>query len=110
MKQYVIDQLREDDYDKIREYLDTHAEKTMLEELYWVDLPESLYAPVQQEHKDCRPFYFAVNLTKRQVAFEWLIRSRQILRCACVAYATPEQRGYIIGYGDKMLEELELKL
>lgn len=110
MKQYVIDQLREDDYEKIRQYLDTNAEKTMLGELYWVDLPENLYAPVQREHKDCRPFYFAVNLTKRYVAFEWLIRSRQILRCACVAYATPDQRDYIIGYGDKMLKDLGLLL
>ena len=110
MKQYVIDQLRESDFDQIREFLDAHAEKTVLEEVYRMELPEHLYSAVQAEHTQCRPYYFAVNLNRNQVAFEWLIRSQKTMRCNCIAYASPEQRDHIIRVADGMLEELGIRL
>ncbi|NLJ26505.1 MAG: hypothetical protein GX433_00625 [Deltaproteobacteria bacterium] len=110
MKQYVFDQLRESDHDLINEFLHKNADKTMMSEIFWVNLPEDLYTPVQKEHSKCHPFYFAVNLSKNSVAFEFLIRSRQILRCNCIAYATPAQRDYIMEFGDRMLEDLKIKL
>ena len=48
MKQYVIDQLRGTDYERIREYLLANAEKTFMEDMYWVSLPERLYTDVQK--------------------------------------------------------------
>jgi len=110
MKQYVIDQLREKDYFDIRKYLDEKAERALLEEIYWVDLPPQLYSATQEAHKDCHPYYFAVNLKRNQVSFEWLIRSRRKLRCSCIGYATPEQRDYIIDFADRMLEELDIRI
>ncbi|MCE5243268.1 MAG: hypothetical protein LLF99_08735 [Desulfobacteraceae bacterium] len=110
MKQYVIDQLRESDYERIRDFLNESAEKTALEDLYRVELPENLYSPVQAEHGSCRPYYFAVSLDRNQVAFELLVRSREVIRCNCIAYALPVQRDYIIGYADRMLDLLEIKL
>ena len=110
MKQYVIDQLRESDYVRIRDFLDENADGTSMEDLYWIDLPEELCSQVQRDHKACRPHYFAVSLTPGQVSFELLIRSREIIRCNCIAYASPDQRDYIIQYADRMLEQLELKL
>lgn len=106
MKQFVIDQLRESDYYQIRDFLDEHADKTVLDEVYRIELPERLYNAIQAEHGQCRPFYFAVNLNRNQVAFEWLIRSQKIMRCNCIAYASAEQREYIIGVAEGMLEEL----
>jgi len=108
MKQYVIYQLRESDYEKVLGFLDLKADKTGLEGIYWVNLPERLYNAVQREHVQCQPHYFAVNLDFNRVAFELLIRSRQIIRCGCIAYATPEQRDYILRFGDEMLESLGL--
>ncbi len=110
MKQYVIDQLREQDYYDILDYLNENADKTMVEEVFWVNLPEELYSDLQHSHTDCHPFYFAVNLNRNRVSFEWLIRSRQSLRCNCIAYATPEQRDYIIDWADKILAELKIRL
>lgn len=110
MKQYVIDQLRESDYDRIRNYLATHAESAAMEGIYYVDLPDSLYTEMQKTHNHCQPYYFAVNLTRKQVGFEWLIRSRNTLRCACIGYATQAQRDYIIEYADGMLDSLRIKL
>jgi hypothetical protein len=108
MKQYVIDQLRESDYEKIREFLEQNAEKTVLDEIFWVTLPEGLYTVLQGEHKKCYPFYFAVNLSRNHVAFELLIRSRETIRCNCIAYATSKQRDHIIGFADDMLRKLEI--
>lgn len=110
MKQYVIDQLRPEDYVKVLEFLDTHCEKTMLDGLYRKEIPEELLTPTQAGHAPCRPHYFAVNLDVRQVSFELLARSSQILRCSCIAYATPEQRDYLIAFADGMLEQLDIKI
>jgi hypothetical protein len=110
MKQYVIDQLRESDFHAIKAFLDKNAEGASLEGVYWADLPPEHYTEIQREHSTCQPFYFAVNLTWNDVAFELLIRSRQVIRCRCITYATPQQRDYIIHYAERMLEELKLKL
>ena len=110
MKQYVIDQLRGPDYERIRDYLDANAEKTFMEDMYWVNLPPGLYSAVQKEHESCHPFYFAVNLSPTQVDFEFLIRSRQIIRCSCIAYATAKQRDYIMDYADEMIRRLDMKI
>ncbi|MBW1974574.1 MAG: hypothetical protein JRI45_03260 [Deltaproteobacteria bacterium] len=110
MRQYVIDQLREDDYHKIKEYLDDKADTTGMEGLYWIDIPEELYTQIQKDHKACQPYYFAVNLTRRYIGFEWLIRSRKVIRCSCITYANRAQRDYIIDYADNMLNELNIRL
>ncbi len=98
------------DYELIRKYLSEKAYRTVFEEIFWIDIPESLHAGDQRDHTQCRPFYFAVNLSLRQVSFELLIRSREIIRCSCIAYATPEQRDYIIHFADKMLDDLDIRL
>jgi hypothetical protein len=110
MKQYVVDQLREQDYEAILKYLKEHADGSVLEEIFWVELPAELHSEVQAEHRECHPFRFAVNLNRNQVSFEWLIRSRKRMRCNCIAYATPRQRDYIINFADRIIEELNLKL
>ncbi|SFM52987.1 hypothetical protein [Thermodesulforhabdus norvegica] len=110
MKQYVIDQLRESDFYRIREYLNENADSTIMEGIYWVNIPEELYTEIQKAHKSCQPFYFAVNLHRRYVGFEWLIRSRNVIRCNCIGYATRIQRDYIIDFADRMLNDLNIKL
>lgn len=110
MKQYIIDQLRESDFHLIRGYLKENADPTIMEGIYWVDLPEELYTDVQKAHKDCQPFYFAVNLHRDYVGFEWLIRSRIAFRCQCIGYATRDQRNYIIDFADRMLDDLNIRI
>ncbi|MFZ2445143.1 MAG: hypothetical protein WAW37_02180 [Syntrophobacteraceae bacterium] len=110
MKQYVFDQLRENDYHQIHEFLKNNAEETVLSEIFWLPVPENLYSHTQKEHSECHPFYFAVNLSRNRVDFELLIRSRQMLRCNCIRYADREQRDYILDYADKMLADLKIRL
>lgn len=110
MKQYVIDQLRESDYEKILEYLRQNAEASEFGDLFWVILPESLYSDIQREHKQCQPFCFAVNLSLVRVDFELLIRSRRMMRCNCIRYADRKQRDHIMDFADRMLAELGIKV
>jgi hypothetical protein len=78
--------------------------------VYRLQLPEGMLTPTQAEHSGCQPYYFAVELTVKQVSFEFLIRSSNVLRCKCIAYATPEQRDHIIHFADKMLSSLGIRL
>jgi len=110
MKQYVVDQLRESDYEQILSFLDANADKSALGGVYRVEIPGEHYTALQLDHTDCQPHYFAVNLSLRQVAFELLIRSREKLRCNCISYATPRQRDYILNFADSMLERLNIQV
>ncbi len=110
MKQYVIDQLREPDYNQIKDYLDQHTISGPMDGTYWVHIPEELYSEIQHEHKGCQPYYFAINLYLNYIEFEFLIRSRTIFRCSCISYATKEQRDFIIDYADNILKELSIKV
>lgn len=110
MKQYVIDQLRESDFYDIQGFLDGRTQQTSLEGIYRVELPVELYSNLQSEHTKCQPYYFAIHLSRNEVAFEFLIRSLQFLRCTCIGYATPRQRDYILDFADIMLDELQIKI
>lgn len=110
MKQYVFDQLRESDYMKILEFLGKNAQESVFDDIFWIELPQGLYNDTQKEHSNCRPFRFAVNLTRNRVEFELLIRTPQVIRCACIGYADQKQRDYILAYADKMLEDLGIKI
>ena len=108
MKQYVIDQLREGDFLKLKDYLGENSEAGDLPGIYWVPVPELLLEKLQQEHTDCQPFYFAVSLDRNSIGFELLIRTRSRLRCGCIQYANQEQREYILEYADGLFEKLNL--
>ena len=41
--------------------------------------------------------------------FEFLIRSREKMRCTCIDYATRQQRDFILAYADRLVEELALR-
>ena len=111
MKQYTMDQLREEDYARILAFLEKNAEKSAFGDIFWLEMPEDFYSEVQAEHAEtCSPYYFAVCLDQTRVEFEFLVRSRQKLRCACVGYADRRQREYIMSFADTMLERLGIKL
>ena len=109
MKQYVIDQLRENDFLLLEDYLNNNSEAGELPGIYWIPLPQSLLERIQLDHLHCQPFYFAVNLDLSSISFELLIRTRSRLRCGCIQYASQEQRDFIINYADQLFEKLNLK-
>ena len=109
MRQYVLDEIARKDIPRVREYLHQHALAASLDGIWWVDLQEDLLSPEQFSHPDCRPFRFAVELGDDFVRFEFLIRSRETMRCACIGYATRQQRDFILAFADRLVEELALR-
>jgi hypothetical protein len=109
MRQYLLDEIRRADIPRIREYLNEHAQAAGVEGVWWVDLPEDLLSPEQFSHQDCRPYRFALELGDDFVRFEFLIRSLQTMRCACIDYATRMQRDFILAFADRLVEDLALR-
>ena len=109
MRQYQLDEIRRNDIPRVRDYLQDHALAASIEGIWWVDIPEDLLSPEQFAHPDCRPFRFAVELGDDFVRFEFLIRSRETMRCACIGYATRPQRNFILAFADRLVEDLALQ-
>ena len=109
MRQYLLDEIRRSDYQRLRDYLSEHAQASGLQDIWWVDLPTDLLSPEQFDHQDCQPFRFAIELGDDYLRIEFLIRSRNTMRCSCIDYATRQQRDFILAFADRMVEKLELE-
>lgn len=109
MKQYVIDELRPDDNDRLQEYLERRFSADQLGGIYWVRLEDELLNEIQMAHGDCQPFHFAIELSPDQLACELLVRTHNTVRCACIGYATDKQRDWLIRTIDRIFSELGMK-
>jgi len=110
MKQYVVDQLRYPDYEKIKGCLDQRFGPAFMGAVYWVPLASGQLTATQAAHRECQPFFAAIELQEERLSLELLIRTRQRVRCACITYATEEQRNALIRMVDDMLAALEISV
>jgi hypothetical protein len=108
MKQYVIDEIRTEDYKQIKTFLDKEYGKSEIEGIYWIPVAEPLLTSLQASHSWCQPFYVALDLEPGRLCCELLIRTKQHMRCDCMGYANEEQRNWIIGWVDRVFEQLEI--
>ncbi len=106
MKQYVIDELRFQDYENIKSYLDKKFGPADLGGIYWITLDEQILTGIQAEHTQCHPYYFAVELEEIRISFELLVRTKNRVRCGCMGYATPLQLNWLISFIDSMFNEI----
>jgi hypothetical protein len=110
MKQYVIDEFRLNDYEKVKGYLDMNFGDAEMGGIYWIPIEEDILTDVQKSHTECQPLYFAAELDEQRMATELLVRTKNRIRCNCIDYATEEQRNWLIRRIDAMLDELEIKI
>jgi hypothetical protein len=108
MKQYVIDEIRPQDYEKVKGYLDETFGDSGLGGLYWMPVDETLISGVQQAHTACAPFFVALELGPDRLAAELLIRTRSRVRCDCIHYADERQRNWLVRTVDSIFEKLEI--
>ena len=108
MKQYVIDELRPEDHKKIKQYLDDAYGAAEMGAIYWVPIREDMLTEIQSEHADCQPYYFAIELEENRLALELLVRTKNRVRCACIGYASKDQRIWIIEAVDAIFEKLDI--
>ena len=109
MKQFVIDELRPQDFEKIKKYLDENFEDSQINQLYWIRLDDTVLTSVQRDHKDCYPFYIAADLESDRINFELLVRTKNRMRCNCMAYTTDAQLNWLVKFVDTLFCKLEIK-
>ena len=110
MKQYVIDELRPNDYQQIKAYLEEKIGISPLGGVYWLPLDPERYSGTQNAHKECQPFYFALELEPTRLSCELLVRTQNRMRCQCMGYASVAQRNWLIDTVDACFDELNIKI
>ncbi len=110
MKQYIIDELRYNDYEKVKLYLDENLGASEIEGIYWLPLEKGLLTNEQSSHNECLPLFFVVDLKPELISCELLVRTKNRIKCGCINYATETQRNWLIQYIDDMLKGLEIKI
>jgi hypothetical protein len=108
MKQYVIDEIRPLDHQKVKQYLDATYGPAEMGGIYWVPIAAEVLTDIQLAHNDCQPFYFAIDLAEERFALELLVRTKKRIRCACIGYASRDQRIWIIEVVDAIFERLDI--
>lgn len=106
MKQYVVDELRPEDYKTLKHHLDHRYAVPAYDGLYRIPLENQMLSQVQKAHTDCQPFYFALELLPGRLACELLVRTNSRIRCDCIQVANELQRNRLIDTIDAMLERL----
>ena len=110
MRSFLIEEITPEDMEKLETWL-KEQNLMSLAHLYHFNLPPKLLSPIQQEHAaECGPFYMAVETGRDWVKLELLVRAKRILRCACIAYATPEQQAHMISYLENLLADLHIPI
>ncbi len=109
MRQYVVDQLTPEEQKRIKDYLDKYCESAGLDGMYWLHIPKDICSKLQKQHKECQPHCVGIELRRRDVRFEFLVRSRNKIRCKCISYANKEQRDYIVDFIEDMLKKNGIK-
>lgn len=109
MKQFVIDELRPADYQTLKTHLDDAFGAAALDGIYWLPIATEVLSEIQIKHKDCQPFYFAIDLEPNRIAVELLVRTQNQIRCACMAHATETQCLWLIRQVDTIFERLGIK-
>ena len=108
MKQYVIDEIRPDDFEKLNIFFKENYSSSAMDGLYWIPLELEILSNVQISHKQCQPYYFAIELQGDRLSCELLVRTQQKIRCDCIQYATEVQRNWLINSVDAIFEKLGL--
>ena len=118
MKQYVVDELRLEDYEKIKRFFADNSgtsfqdafriKSASVEGVYWLELPHELLNETQAAHEDCQPFNFAIELEEDSLSCGLLVRAASNIRCHCIEYANTTQRNWLINIIDSIMEQNEI--
>lgn len=109
MRNYLINELPEGATARVAKVLENRGLTSSLGDLFWIPLPEELLTACQREHMgECGPHAAGLECNEDFLQLELLVRACSKLRCDCVAYATVEQRAWLLNYVDTLLKELDI--
>lgn len=109
MRIYAIEDLYEEQVEKITNKLEEKGYSAGLEGTYFLPVPEELLDDEQKEHAHgCGPHVMGIEVEFDRIRLELLIRAKGRIRCSCVKYANPDQRLWAIEYIDKFIRDLDI--
>ena len=113
MRCYLIEDLTREQGKAIAEALASRGFAQPIDGLFWIPVSEELYTDIQREHcEECGPYVLGLEIVDEpegcSLKMELLARAKGRLRCACVAYASPEQRDNAINFLDDFIRELDI--
>jgi hypothetical protein len=108
MKQYVVDDLRIEDFQMLKKHLEEYVETDALEGMYWIKMDDKLLNDIQKQHTDCQPYYLAIELEENRLSCELLVRSRNRIRCHCMGYVNKVQFQWAVRFIDNIFEDLSI--
>ncbi|MFO7817388.1 MAG: hypothetical protein ACQES5_10850 [Thermodesulfobacteriota bacterium] len=110
MRCYMVDEVSPEDVGRIEQRLSEMGLQGGLPGIYKLPVPRNMLSDIRTEHfSECGPYYMALETDEGWIKLEFLVRSEEKIRCACVGYASPELRMHMINYMDGLLEELKVK-
>jgi len=109
MRAYLIDEISTQEMQRVKGFLEKHAVRSSLDQIFWVRIPEDLLTETQFLHTQCQPHVFAVEVGPDWVKLEFFVRTLNSMRCECPAYCTPMQRDYIFRFGDNIIGQLKIQ-
>ena len=109
MRYYVIDEMPELDLEKIKEHLNSKGVRSQMEEIFWIELPHEHMSIDQSEKKESHPYMFSIEVSRKEIRAELFIRTLNSFNCEFQGFAIGEQRGFIMNYMDRMLENLQIQ-
>ena len=108
MKYYLVDEISGQDLKKIDHFLEENAQRSQMEKIFWIEIPEDLTKELQTDHDQCRPHYFSIELGTDWIRAEFFIRTLSKLRCECNGYANSKQKEFIYRFMEGILGELDI--
>jgi hypothetical protein len=109
MRAYLIDEINPSHMEKINGFLEKHAIKSHLDQVFWVQIPDDILSDTQIKHVACQPHVFSVELGPNCVKLEFFIRSLKNMACTCPGYCTAKQMEYVIRFAHNMIERLGIR-
>jgi hypothetical protein len=112
MRTYLLEDFRPEQLEQVCQRLAAMGLSGSLDGIYYLPVPLDLLTIEQREHHaECGPYIFVLEVAdETSLKLELLVRAQGKLRCSCVAYATPEQRDYVMDHMDNFLREMDISV
>jgi|WetSurMetagenome_2_1015567.scaffolds.fasta_scaffold250259_2 hypothetical protein len=109
MRYYLIDEITSREIEQISGFLRDNATASGLDNVFWVNIPDGCLNVTQQDHADCRPYCFAVELGRNLIKAELFVRTLRGFNCACSGFSNEAQARFIVNFVDGIIRELKIK-
>jgi hypothetical protein len=109
MRYYLIDEIAVNDMERLTGFLKGNVAISGLDKVFWVPIPEDYLNERQCSHTDCRPYYFAIELSTGLLKAEFFIRTLKGFNCTCSSLADDTQMRFIIRFVDEMIKGLKIR-